>query len=361
MSDASESARTAAPAGLALFVVTGAVLSPRSPAVAGAITVAVAVVAVVISWRRLTGWPLVAGLAPAAAGLVALCHHEPSNVGWFGMCVVAGWAALGAPVLPALATSTALVGTFGAEWLAFQRDAGWAAWIAGTVFTTTVCAFARQQRVLLHRLQEAQAGLAERARAEERNRISGEVHDVIGHALTVSLLHLGGARLALDDDLDEARAALREAERLTRASLEEVRAVVGLVRTPEPSGVAPLPCGTDVPELIESFRRAGTRIDCEVRGDLDDLGSTRGLAVYRIVQEALTNAVRHGDGSAVTVQVDVGGDATMVRVLSGGSPRHAAENGSGLIGMRERAEALGGRLRAGPAAGGWRLEAVLPS
>lgn len=325
------------------------------------VTLVVVLAGVLIAWRGPTGWPLVAGLAVAAAGLVVVCHNQPSNLGWFGVCVVAGWAALGAPLLPTVVASAALIGVVGAEWLAMTDEPGWGAWSAGIVFTTTACAFTRRQSELLEQLREAQAGLADRARAEERNRIAGEMHDVIGHALTVSLLHVSSARLALDDEPDVARASLTEAERLAGQSLEEVRAAVGLMRAADPSDVVPMPSGADVTELVESFRRARSRVDLDVRGDLRVLSATRGLAVYRIVQESLTNAARHGDGSPVTVRVDVGGDGTTVTVISGGSPRPDAAEGSGLIGMRERAEALGGRLLAGPRPGGWRVEAVLPS
>ena len=113
------------------------------------------------------------------------------------------------------------------QWVNQTDEPGWASWIAGTVFTVTACIFDQRQRSLLAQLHEAQAGLADRARADERNRIAGEMHDVIGHALTVSLLHVSSARLALDDDPAEAKESLAEAERLAQQSLAEVRAAVG--------------------------------------------------------------------------------------------------------------------------------------
>jgi len=250
---------------------------------------------------------------------------------------------------------------FVAEWTVLSDDSGWAPWLAGTVFTAVVCAFARRQRDLVTQLELAQAGLTARARAEERNRVAGEMHDVIGHALTVSLLHVSSARLALDDDPEEARSSLEEAERLARESLEEVRAAVGLLRTAEPGGAAPMPSAAQLPELVESFRRAGTAVELEVQGDTATLGANRGLAVYRIVQESLTNATRYGDGSPVVVRVAVAGGATTVTVDSGGVAGSPVRDGSGLIGMRERAEAFGGRLVAGPWSGGWRVEAELPT
>ena len=213
-----------------------------------------------------------------AAGLVVLCHGNPSSLGWFGMCVIAGWAAFGAGLVPGLVAGAALVAAFVAEWLALGDDPGWGAWIAGTIFTTMACTFGRRQRELVEQLREAQAELADRARADERNRIAGEMHDVIGHALTVSLLHVSSAQLALDDDPETARASLAEAERLARTSLDEVRAAVGVMRSGHPGDVAPMPTAADVTELVESFRRAGTTIELDVRGDLHGLNATSGLA-----------------------------------------------------------------------------------
>lgn len=352
--------RVAAPAALASFVAIGAVQGgPSVVRLAGA--AAVVVVLAVVARRELSGWRLVGGLAVVAAVLFALCHQQASNLGWFGACVIAGWAAYTAPGLPAVVAGVGLVAGFVVEWSMMTGDGGWGAWISGTLLATVSCGFARRQHMLVEQLSEAQAGLVERTRAEERNRIAAEMHDVIGHAMTVSLLHVSSARLALDEDPDEARAALAEAERLARQSLDEVRGVVGLMRgAGRPVGV-PLPRGTDVIDLVDSFRRAGTRVDLDVSGGLDALGATHGLAVYRVVQESLTNAARHGDGTPVSVRVDVGGDRTTVTIDSGGSSGSgAAAGGAGLIVMSERVQALGGKLLAGPRPGGWRVEAVLP-
>ena len=125
-------ARVAAPAALALFVVIGAVQSERSAVVRGDRRAGGDRGRVVISWRGLTGWPLVAALAVPAAGLVGLCHGNPSSLGWFGMCVIAGWAAFGAAVVPGLVAGAALVAGFVVEWLALGDEPGWGAWIAGT-------------------------------------------------------------------------------------------------------------------------------------------------------------------------------------------------------------------------------------
>lgn len=354
-----------APAALALFAVFGAAQSVQPAAVSIVTALGVVMAGTLIAWWRLTGWPLVAALAVPAAGLTVLCFRDASNLGWFGMCLIAGWAAIGARFGPAVTAAAVLVAGFIAQWLMFGAQP-WGAWIGGTVFVAMGGIFARRQRELLDQLRAAQAGLADRARAEERSRLASEMHDVIGHALTVSLLHVSSARLALDEDPAEARASLSEAERMARQSLSEVRATVGLMRTAGPDDStepAPMPTAADVAELVESFRRTGTHVEFEVVGDLKALGPTRGLAVYRIAQESLTNAARHGDGAPVTVRLEVEDHQTSLTVTNGGRPQHQARDvseGAGLVGMRERAEAVGGQLLAGPDPGGWRVEAVLP-
>ena len=355
-----QTARRAGPVAVALFVVIGAALSSQRPAVAVGVAAATVLVAVALAARSVTGWPLVAGLGVAAVGVSVVCHTQPSNLGWFAMCVLAAWCAVAASTAAALAFGGALTVVFVGEWWVLSDEPGWGAWIAGTAFTTFACILGRRQRLLLDQLREAQAGLAERTRAEERNRIAAEMHDVIGHALTVSLLHVSSARLAMDEDPAEARASLEEAERLARRSLEEVRGAVGLMRS-GPASTAPLPGAVDLPALVESFRRAGAQVSLQVDGDPAVLPATAALAVYRIAQEALTNAVRHAPGARTVVDLRVGADDARLTVDSDGPPGRRTADGVGLLGMRERAEAVGGRLSAGPAGPGWRVEAVLPA
>jgi signal transduction histidine kinase len=217
----------------------------------------------------------------------------------------------------------------------------------------------RRQRLLVAELRAAQAGLADRARTEERTRIARELHDVIAHSLTVTLLHIAGARLAVRFDPDDADRALAEAERLGRASLDEVRATVGLLARPGDASdaAAPLPGLAAVPDLVERFRAAGAAVALTVDGDPEPVPATTGLAVYRIVQEALTNAAKHAPGAAVDVRVALGPAAEVV-VDSAGRP--GTGHGLGLDGMRERAAALGGTLTAGPGGRGWLVRAELP-
>jgi signal transduction histidine kinase len=353
--------RVAAPSAVALFALIG-VLQTRQPPVVAVAAAVVAVAAVIVLARvSARGWPLVAGLAVAAAGLTVVCNDSSSNLGWFGLCVLAGWCALRATTTMTAVFAAGLVAALTVQWLLVNEDAGGGAWVAGTIFTTIACVMARRERELVDQLRAAQAGLADRARAEERNRIAGEMHDVIGHALTVSLLHVSSARLALDDDPDEARASLAEAERLGRHSLAEVRQAVGMLREQTSSSV-PLPHAAQLLELVESFRRAGRRVQLDVDGDPDALSTTAGLTVYRIVQESLTNVARHAPSAAARVHLEISADRTRVLVDDDGGPQARDEDadGVGIISMRERAVASRGQLAAGPTATGWRVEAELP-
>jgi signal transduction histidine kinase len=356
-------APAAAPAAVALFVAMGIVSSPR-PLVVSVLAGLLAVGAtLVLTIRATTGWPLVAGAAVSGVAITVIGSGAPSNLGWFGLCVLAALCAFrgGTPQVAWFAAGAVLV--LAAQWAAMSDDPGWGAWIAGTLFTTIASLQGRRQRELLEQLRAAQAGLAERARSEERTRIARDMHDVVGHALTVSLLHLTSARLALDEAPEEARASLAEAERLSRRSLAEVRQALGVLRADEPSTFAPTPDADRIEDLVDSFRRAGTPVSCEVAGDLSMLSATGGLTLYRILQEALTNVVRHAPGAAAHVRIEVDANGTRLTVENPGpAAGHRGEPvGTGILGMRERAEALGGRLTAGPSPVGWRVEALLPA
>jgi signal transduction histidine kinase len=301
-------------------------------------------------------WMLPAAIG-AGTAIAVVCNGEPSNVGWFALIVLVAWAALAAPMLVTAVLGVGTVLLLLGELLFTKSDPGWFAWIGGTVFAVVGCTFGRRQRDLLGQLREAQAGLAQRAQAEERNRIAREMHDVIAHSLTVSLLHVSSARLALADDPDEAARALAEAERLGRESLDEVRHAVGLMRGPT-DPMKPLPGGTDLIGLVERSRAAGVDVRVHVDGDIGAVPATVGLATYRIVQESLTNAAKHAPHATCTVYVAVTESAVLVTVDSSGAPKTGT--GLGLLGMRERAEALGGHCEAGPGGSGWLVHAALP-
>lgn len=350
-----------APAALAVLTWVGAIRTDRPVPVALGLGVAVLAVSGVLGWRRVAGWSLVVGLAVPAAGVILACYGDPRNVGWFGVCVIVGWAALVTPPRMAVSAGVAMAAVFAIQLATVSPEPGWVTWMAGTAFTAGACIFARRQRVLLEDLHAAQAELARRARTDERHRIAREMHDLVGHSLTVTLLHLGSARLSLDDNLDAARSSLAETEHAARNSLDDVRAAVGLLRTTDASSAPPAPAATDIADLVESYRRAGARIDLDVQGDLAALTLNRSLAAFRIVQESLTNAVRHGDGTPISVRIDILDDRARLTVRNGSLAGPSRVTGTGIAAMRERVGALGGWLAAGPDSDGWLVEAVIPA
>jgi signal transduction histidine kinase len=242
------------------------------------------------------------------------------------------------------------------------------AWWLGMLFSWLAAHMLARQRRLVLALRAAQADLAARAAAEERRRIAREVHDVIAHALTVTMLQITGARHVLRRDPARADAALAEAERLGRQSLNDIRRTVGLLDERRPSAVeAPLPTLDDLPELVEGFRSAGLAVDLRVDGEAGRLASAASLGLYRIAQEALANVARHAPGASVAVELVVERGLARLRVADsgaadGGAPLEGiAGSGLGIPGMRERAAMLGGSLRAGPVGDGWIVECTVPA
>jgi len=295
----------------------------------------------------------------ASAGVAVLCNGSSSNVGWLAICLLAGWCTLAAGWRTGLVYLACAIVLFGVEWIWVDPDPGWTPWMFGTIFTVLATAMVRHERYLVAQLRAAQADLAESARAEERNRIARELHDVIAHTLIVSQLHVASARLAVENDPSDAARSLAEAERLGRESLAEVRRAVGLLRQDEDGGtVAPLPGAADLPALVERFRSAGTDITLTATDDLGSVPATTGLALYRVVQEALTNAVKHASGWPVTVEVDLDAARAELVVETGAPPGRGT--GLGLASMRERASSVGGRCEAGPGGRGWQVRAELP-
>ena len=345
--------------GLAAFTALVAVGLARmnpSPPVAVAAAVVAAGAGVLLAQQRR---PLLVYAAVATGGIAVLGHGLPSNVGWFAVCLLGAWCVLTGSRRDGLVYWAAAMALFAAEWLWVKPDPGWGAWMAGTTLSVLGGLLIRHEVDLVSQLRAAQAGLAERARAEERNRIARELHDVIAHTLTVMLLHVSSARLAVEHDLADAARALAEAERLGRESLAEVRLTVGMLHHDGETGrTAPLPGVDDLPALVARFRSAGADVALTIDGDTGRLPATTGLAVYRIVQEALTNAVKHAPGSPTAVQLAVDADAVRLAVDSAAEP--GSGTGVGVFSMRERAESLGGSCRAGPGGRGWLVQATLP-
>jgi signal transduction histidine kinase len=227
----------------------------------------------------------------------------------------------------------------------------------------------RRQNALLQeltdRLVEERATAERAAVAEERSRIARELHDVIGHEVTVIALQADAAAMALTKAPDRAAAPIEAIRRSATEALAEMRRVVGMLRAADEEDLRPQPGLTDVETLVEASRAAGTTVDLTLRPPERPPHASVQLAAYRLVQEALTNARRHSPGAPVAVRVLGDDDEVLVEVVNPGAPvvppPRRGDQGFGLVGMRERVRLLGGRLDAGPTdAGGFALTARLP-
>lgn len=191
------------------------------------------------------------------------------------------------------------------------------------------------------------------ALAEERARIAREMHDVVAHSVSLLVVQAESAAAVLDRDPERARAQLERISDSGRQALDELRRVLGLLQPgDEDPGAAPQPGLVDLPALAESLRAAGARVALHVDEGLSDLAPGLQLAAYRVVQEALTNAVRHGHAGAVDVQVRCRNGVLTVDVQDDGTTPAASAPGQGLRGMRERLRLYDGHLDAGPSEGG---------
>ncbi|MBO0979201.1 sensor histidine kinase [Microbacterium sp. SD291] len=208
---------------------------------------------------------------------------------------------------------------------------------------------------------------ARRELVEERTRIARELHDVVAHSMSLIQVQAATARYRVPDLQQDAATEFDDIAATARTALAEMRRILGVLRTEDHTAeLAPQRGVDDIPALVETSRRAGASIALAQAVDGDVSPATQ-IAAYRIVQEAISNAVRHAPGSEITVSVTAGDDAVAVTVRNGAaaSPSPGAgagqgHGGHGLRGMSERATLLGGTVQAGPDGDGWTVSAVLP-
>jgi len=213
-------------------------------------------------------------------------------------------------------------------------------------------------------LEREQAAEARRVIADERTRIARELHDVVAHRVSLMTVQAGAAKTVAADDLEGALRAMEAVEQAGRQALDELRHLLGVLR-PEADveGLGPQPGLADVPRLVDQFGEAGLDVSLTMNGARTDLPARVDLSTYRIIQEALTNVLKHAGPSARTeVRVSTENHAVIIEVLDNG---HGATilpgSGHGIGGMRERATLLGGSLDAGPRpGGGFQVVANLP-
>src|SRR5262245_38517445 len=220
-----------------------------------------------------------------------------------------------------------------------------AAWLLG--------AYVRTRRQLVAELRQRAADSADRAAAEERARVARELHDVLAHSLGVVVVQAEAAEEALDRRPDVAAESLRSIQRTGREALVEVRRLVGVLREDDAAREPPRGAAA-VPELVRRVSATGLPVELHVHGSVEGLPTAPDLAVYRIVQEALTNVLKHADASRACVVIARGLDEVSIDVTDdgGGSGAPTDGGGNGLRGMRERVAALGGTFSAGPDRGG---------
>jgi signal transduction histidine kinase len=206
-----------------------------------------------------------------------------------------------------------------------------------------------------------------RAVAEERLRIAGDLHDLVGHGLSAIAVQSSTARVAFDaGDGRAARAALTAVESTSRTAMREMRQLLGVLRDRSGNGSetdAPPPGIADIATLVGNVRAGGVAVTAELPAGTGQVPAAVQLCAYRVVQEALTNAVKHAPGAIVTVRVTCAEETLHVVVDSAGgtrAQREAEGGGLGLVGIRTRVEAAGGQARSGPTADGWRVDARIP-
>jgi signal transduction histidine kinase len=212
-------------------------------------------------------------------------------------------------------------------------------------------------------LERDQHESAVAAAAEERTRIARELHDVIAHSLSVMTVQAGAARTLLPEHPEQAMPPLLAVEETGRQTLAEMRRLLGILREGGASALAPQPGLTQLPALAESVRHAGLPVEVSVEGRPRPLPAGVDLTAYRIVQEALTNTLKHAGPTRASVVVRYDRDAIVLSISDDGGVPTAADGGSGhgLTGMRERVALYGGELHAGPGSnGGFVVSARLP-
>ncbi|ASR39845.1 two-component sensor histidine kinase [Prauserella marina] len=239
-------------------------------------------------------------------------------------------------------------------------------------FVSARRAYQAEVEARLHLLETEQDHATKIAVAEERARIARELHDVVAHAVSVIVVHADGASYAIGSNPELARTAVRTISETGRGALAELRRLLDVLRDdrPDERPRVPQPTAGDLTDLAERMRTAGLPVELDVDADFAELPAGVSLGVYRIVQESLTNTLKHaGNGARAKVSVHVAGERIAVDISDDGAGKarpvvpgsRTFPGGNGVIGMRERASVYGGTLRIGPTpGGGWKVSARLP-
>ena len=365
-------------AAIAAFGVSAAVLAGsdpvasdlRPPDLAAYVLVAI-YSALPIARRRV---PTVAALGGCAVGVAfAAAQYPVALTPVVLLSIYTAAAVLPAPRARVVLAGAVAMGIVGATSSPGPTDVGVpalivAAWLFGNYVGSRrayTAELERQNRLL----EQARLELADRAVTDERFRIARELHDVVAHTMSVVAVHAGTGRMVAEEDPAAAREALATIETATRSALLEMRRMLGMLRSSdgEAAGArAPAPGLGDLDALVADVVKSGVTVEVRVEGDRTDVPAGVDLAAYRLVQEALTNVIKHAGRVRATVSVRYGDDAVTVEVDDDGPPRDKSGSvpsttGHGLVGMRERVAMYHGELVAGPGPlGGFHVAARLP-
>ncbi len=216
------------------------------------------------------------------------------------------------------------------------------------------------QRVVEHE------ALAAEEREDERRRIARELHDIVSHSLGIVVVQAGAAEQMLERDPDQARVAIQSVRSTALEAINEMSRLLGLIRGEVDATREPQPSLSQVPALAQRMRDAGLHVELVVTGSPVSMSAAVELSAYRIVQEAMTNVLKHAPDSTARVELEYADDELRVSVSNDAQSDRSDKSeqlvgGRGLVGLRERVAVFGGRLEAGPATGGaWQLQAALP-
>jgi signal transduction histidine kinase len=329
--------------------------------------------ALALAWVRPR--PLVAGSASLGLTGVGVLLTGPivPLAGWLAVLLVTRHAPDLAVALRAAAAGGAWLATaLVAAAVVYRQPDALAVVLALTLVVVLAASVLRLQRARVDSQQRERLAERERTVAAERLRIARDLHDLVGHGLSLVAVQSGAARLALDaGDVDEARRAVAAIEAASRGALGEMRQMLGVLRAGTDDAAdgagrtGAQPGLADVDTLVEQARTGGHAVTVQRSGPLNEVPAAAGLCAYRVVQEALTNVVRHAPGAAVTITLATG-DALTVEVVDervdGASPPDPDRPHFGLLGLAERVGAAGGTLEAGPRGDGvgWRVTATVP-
>ena len=324
-----------------------------------------------IGLRRRYPFPVLVVVGSAAIAHILLGFTNPFLltfavlVAVFSVANHSPWAV---SVLAGAAAATLLPVSFLVDWrnhghvelsdIPFNYALFGAAWVLGDNLRRH-----RDQARLAMRLQAAEEERSRRAVSDERARIARELHDVVAHTLSVIVLQAGAARRIALEQPERASRVLGAVETLGRDALGDMRRLVTILRTDQDHEHEPQPSLQRLPELAERVRSAGLAVDVRTEGEARPLPPGVDLSAYRIVQEALTNTLRHAGAGRAEVVVRYGGVGVEVEVTDDGAgPAAGGGTGHGLIGMRERVGMFGGELEVGGReGGGFRVRALLPA